>query len=137
LKFKGECKLYVSNVPPEVIPIGKLDGKDTVPCKLCGLPKKISHMRNHVGYHILWAMRNINERSPLKIAVGINPCGFCGLDGCRTQLSFGKHNTPVIQSTCTYHYEKMSYKSAKQSTVSSPCTNVPISCPLCPVSVSG
>ena len=31
----------------------------------------------------------------------------------------------------------MSYKSAKQTTVSSPCTNVPINCPLCPLSVSG
>ncbi|KAF8159728.1 hypothetical protein B0H34DRAFT_843211, partial [Crassisporium funariophilum] len=31
----------------------------------------------------------------------------------------------------------MSYKSAKQSTLSTPCTNIPINCPLCPFLVSG
>ncbi|KAF8153115.1 hypothetical protein B0H34DRAFT_641970, partial [Crassisporium funariophilum] len=44
---------------------------------------------------------------------------------------------PVIKSSCSYHYEKMSYKSAKQSTLITPCTNIPINCPLCPFLVSG
>ena len=39
--------------------------------------------------------------------IGVNPCGFCVLDEYWTQLSFGKHNVPVIKSTCSYHYGKV------------------------------
>ena len=40
---------------------------------------------------------------------------------------------------CTYHYEKMNYKSEKRPSGLSetPCTNIPIRCPLCPLSASG
>ncbi|KAJ7766391.1 hypothetical protein DFH07DRAFT_707196, partial [Mycena maculata] len=71
------------------------------------------------------------------VQIGAEPCGFCGRDGCFTQLINKKGGSPTIHSSCPYHYSKMSYKATKQSTKSSPSTNVPIYCPLCPPAVSG
>lgn len=42
-----------------------------------------------------------------------------------------------ISCSCKYHYTEMSYGMAKKCTTNSPCTNVPIHCPLCPPSASG
>ena len=42
----------------------------------------------------------------------------------------------TITSTCPYHYPQMQYQSAAQFSKSSPCTNVPIHCPICPSSIS-
>ncbi|KAK6996277.1 hypothetical protein R3P38DRAFT_3329602 [Favolaschia claudopus] len=69
-------------------------------------------MRNHVGHHILFAMRNKHDPK-------LSP------------------DTIQITSNCSYHYAKMMYKAAKTSTEASPCTNVPLQCPLCPISKSG
>ena len=41
----------------------------------------------------------------------------------------------IITSICTYHYAQMQYRSAAQFAKSSPCTNVPNHCPICPSSV--
>ncbi|KAJ7840409.1 hypothetical protein B0H14DRAFT_2242954, partial [Mycena olivaceomarginata] len=67
--------------------------------------------------------------------VGLEPCGFCGLDGCLTQLINLNHpkKPPSIKLSCPYHYSRMSYKAAKTSTKSGPSTNVPIQCSLCPI----
>ena len=68
--------------------------------------------------------------------MGDNPCGFCGLDGCITQLLIKKGGGFTITSNCQYHYAQMQYRAAAQFSKSSPCTNVPIHCPICPTSVS-
>lgn len=95
-------------------------------------------MRSHVGKHILFGFRNLVQFSVLKpgAAIGLDPCGWCGRDGCLTQLS-KKGNTYSITSSCEYHYGKMVYGRAATSSQSSPCTNVPIHCPVCPLSASG
>ena len=71
--------------------------------------------------------------------IGTLPCGFCGLDAtCQTQLVVKKGGGPSISSTCPYHYDKMQYKAAQEPTKTSPCTNVPIHCQLCPpMGISG
>jgi hypothetical protein len=54
-----------------------------------------------------------------------------------TQLTVrGRDGVETVTSTCEYHYENMSYKAAKKSSKNAPCTNVPIHCSLCPLSVS-
>lgn len=68
--------------------------------------------------------------------MGLNPCGWCGLQGCKTQL-ITKKKSNIISSDCPYHYSKMVYSSAKKSTISSPCTNIPLNCPLCPPGFNG
>ncbi|KAJ7314723.1 hypothetical protein DFH08DRAFT_716268 [Mycena albidolilacea] len=93
--------------------------------------KKLSGMCNHVGQHILLALhQKIDHKA--QIAVEADPCGLCGLEGCYIQLSESK-----ITSDCDYHYSRMNHKSAKKTSQSSPCANVPIHCPLCHQSTSG
>src|ERR1700677_1667989 len=69
-------------------------------------------------------------------SVGDNPCGFCGLDNHSTQLLEKKGGGITITSNCQYHYVQMQYRAATKFSRSSPCTNVPIHCPICPTSVS-
>ncbi|KAJ7213693.1 hypothetical protein C8J57DRAFT_981491, partial [Mycena rebaudengoi] len=67
-------------------------------------------------------------------------CGWCGLTGqCHTQLTYPspKKTTVQITSNCPYHYAKMMYRSASTFSTATPCTNVPLQCPLCPLSKSG
>ncbi|KAJ7924778.1 hypothetical protein B0H13DRAFT_1466652, partial [Mycena leptocephala] len=123
--------LIVENVP-EHLTRTKLLASDKVPCLICGLEQKLNKMRNHVARHILLSLRG---RLVLMIRpVGSDePCGFCGLDGCFTQLLNNQPRKPVsISSSCCYHYSRMNYKMAKIPSKGCPSTNVPIHCQLCP-----
>ncbi|KAJ7694979.1 hypothetical protein B0H14DRAFT_2266257, partial [Mycena olivaceomarginata] len=117
----GNNSLHVSNVPGHLTPKVKLNGSDLIHCLICDATIKLSAMRNHVGQHILLALHQKADPKA-KHSVEADPCGFCGHDGCHTQLSGGSK----ITSDCGYHYLKMNYKAAKNCTKSSPCTNVPI-----------
>ncbi|KAF8868114.1 hypothetical protein BD779DRAFT_1403164, partial [Infundibulicybe gibba] len=95
---------------------------------------KLKWMRNHVGKHILLALRGIPQSPPLKpgVEVGTNPCGWCGRDlRCKVQLSKRGAKSVLISSSCQFHYENMSYKTAAKCSENSPCTNIPIHCPIC------
>ncbi|KAK6969598.1 hypothetical protein R3P38DRAFT_2587544 [Favolaschia claudopus] len=122
-------------IPLHVRLTPKLDAAESIECKLCHASVKLNTMRNHVGRHILYSLRGKHD-SKLMPDVGAEPCGWCGLGGqCHTQLTHStKKNstTAQITSTCPYHYAKMKYKSAQVSSEASPCTNVPLQCPLCP-----
>lgn len=73
----------------------------------------------------------------MSVQIGIEPCGFCGReDTCITRL-VKKGTSSKISSSCRYFYASMSYAAAAKSTKSTPCTNIPIHCPLCPPSPSG
>jgi hypothetical protein len=132
----GNNELFVQHVPPHLIPKQKLNAQDSIACLICGGELKVSAMRNHVGHHILLALRGREDPKAIKIKVGADPCGFCGEEGCHTQLTEA-HGVFKITSDCQYHYSRMNYKSATKSTKAGPCTNVPIYCPLCPKSASG
>ncbi|KAJ6625273.1 hypothetical protein B0H10DRAFT_1783292, partial [Mycena sp. CBHHK59/15] len=116
----------------------KRPGSDTISCYLCGTHCKLSSMQNHVGHHLLLALRGKNDPKPCSVQeLGADPCGFCGREGCYTQLIKKEDEPVVIVSNCDYHYAKMLYKAATKCTKNSPCTNVPIHCPLCKKSASG
>ncbi|KAJ7735697.1 hypothetical protein B0H14DRAFT_2639136 [Mycena olivaceomarginata] len=90
-----------------------------------------------IKFPVLFAASNKNsivQEERLNNPIGSEPCGFCGLDGCFTQLLNPEHpKKPVsIKSSCRYHYAGMNYKAAKIPAKSSPSTNVPIHCALCP-----
>lgn len=120
----------------------KYSGKCKVHCFICSAEKPLYKMRDHVGKHILWDLRG-QPPPPGQVhvnPVGAFPCGFCGMDGCFTQIIDEKKGSKIkctIQSSCIYHYENMNYKAACKSSKSMPCTNVPIPCSLCPRSLSG
>ncbi|KAH6884031.1 hypothetical protein BKA70DRAFT_1074403, partial [Coprinopsis sp. MPI-PUGE-AT-0042] len=112
----------------------KRDAMEEVQCRLCPFKTELRAMRNHVGTHILWSNRDkVDLRLGNDIKVGIDPCGWCGLDGqCKTQLVTDSKGASKILSTCDYHYAKISQSSAKRVSKSSPCTNIPIHCMICP-----
>ncbi|KAF8884807.1 hypothetical protein BD779DRAFT_1442856, partial [Infundibulicybe gibba] len=136
---QGEDCLFIQDLP-ECITTKKISTGDQVDCFLCGKKSKLKAMRDHVGRHILRALREIDESSELKpgMMVGVNPCGWCGRDTCAVQLT-KKHGSKSVSvaSNCIYHYENMSYSQASKCTNNSPCTNIPIHCPICPVSSTG
>ncbi|KAJ6554077.1 hypothetical protein B0H10DRAFT_1848441, partial [Mycena sp. CBHHK59/15] len=128
----------IRNIPPHLTPKPKLPGKTIVQCLICGIKQSLHKMREHVGGHILLSLEALRRQACLlQECVGVEPCGFCGLDGCITQLTISKEGKHSIKSSCLYHYEKMQYKAAKASSNQSPCTNVPLHCSLCPKSVTG
>ncbi|KAJ7683109.1 hypothetical protein B0H17DRAFT_909099, partial [Mycena rosella] len=131
----GVPSLIVLNVP-EHLTRAKLRAADKILCFICGAERKLNTMWDHVARHILLSLRGINEPNQVTL-VGSDPCGFCGLDGCFTQLVNWKHpkKSVSIQSTCRYHYSRMNYKQAKIASNRSPSTNVPTPCALCPRSI--
>ena len=133
----GTETLLLERVPDVVIPKPKLDPKKRVECHLCGEKIKLNKMHNHVGTHIFHSLCNTKDPKPCsKQAVGEDPCGFCGLEGCLTQLQEKKKGSLSVASNCPYHYAAMNYKAAAKFSNTIPCTNVPVHCPLCPTSVS-
>ncbi len=59
------------------------------------------------------------------------PCGFCGLSNiadCQ-QLYITKHGHGQAKSNCAHAHE-FQYKASLTSTLSTPCTNTPIVCPI-------
>ncbi len=67
------------------------------------------------------------------------PYGFCGLDiGCTTEIVQPKRNRAItIYSTCIYHHTELNYKRAVAGSNVNPCTNIPITCHLCPRNILG
>ncbi|KAI1781848.1 hypothetical protein LXA43DRAFT_958147 [Ganoderma leucocontextum] len=110
-----EC-LKILDVPAP-LSTEKHSGDLKIPCLVCktSTAYPLKSMRNHVG---------------------TEPCGWCGLDGCLTQLTI-KGSTRTVASSCRYHYASMSYSQAAKYSNASPCTNVPIHCPFCPRSAAG
>ncbi|KAJ7429842.1 hypothetical protein B0H11DRAFT_1944117 [Mycena galericulata] len=93
----GKISLVVENVP-EHLTRTKLRAKDKISCLICGKEQRLNTMRHHVAKHILLSLRGVTEGG-LQNPVGSEPCGFCGLDGCFTQLVNFKHpkKTSVYQ----------------------------------------
>ena len=125
----------------------KLKAKDNINCRLCGASIQLNSMRKHVGQHILRARREYLDEGitvctsfnepfilPKIRQIGLHPCGWCGLEGCKTQPEIIKFTgkSSKITSNCPYHYTSMIYSKAIECREASPCTNVPLNCPICP-----
>ncbi|KAI0717307.1 hypothetical protein C8Q72DRAFT_789730 [Fomitopsis betulina] len=116
---------------PAELTVEKKSGSTKVACFIFSELETIVWMRNHVGQHILYELHDIRDPMPQKIEIGLEPCRWCGCDGkCVTQL-VKKGNSWIIHSSCEYHHTKMKYGPASKSSKNSPCSKVPICCPLC------
>ncbi|KAI0058140.1 hypothetical protein BV25DRAFT_1862304, partial [Artomyces pyxidatus] len=102
---------------------------DSCPCcpaiSISGLtgPQRLQHM----GAHIL--------HDP-KLKDADSPCGFCLSSSCVIYLSHRRsaninEQIDMSKSQCP-HLIKVSLKVASEHSMTSPCTNAPIRCPLCP-----
>ena len=96
-------------------------------------PKKVIKVLEHIGAHILF---NNN------LILSLEPCGLClrPSPSCVFYLRKGKGAGSSCQvdlrcSRCP-RLQRFSYQSASIEAPNSPCTNVPIVCPLCPSTAS-
>jgi hypothetical protein len=68
------------------------DPKKPVECCLCDEKLVLNTMHNHVGTHILHSLCSTNDPKPCsKQAIGEDPHGFCGLEGCFKKRKKGGH----------------------------------------------
>ncbi|KAF9021980.1 hypothetical protein BDZ89DRAFT_1163453 [Hymenopellis radicata] len=148
LPYRWRDDASVLCVPQDQLPkhLGiKLKGTEKVSCKICGDVLTLSKMRQHVGRHILFHSHGLPDpklRNKADIPhIGPSPCGWCGRGDadCMVQMiqDTGGKKGPKIYSNCEYHHDGMRYAHAAAFSETSPCTNVPMHCPICDVSVSG
>ncbi|KAJ7227439.1 hypothetical protein GGX14DRAFT_511117 [Mycena pura] len=99
------------------------------PCRICNDDIAGPDRQNHMGKHILLALRGVGEARVLKQVAKKYPCGFCGQaisDGtCTIGVKSGK-----AVSSCPEAYQ-FQVSAASKSSATKPCTNVPIRCSLC------
>ncbi|KAL0575072.1 hypothetical protein V5O48_006891 [Marasmius crinis-equi] len=98
-------------------------------CTICEVFVEPKLRQKHAAQHILRARRGVEDPSAKK-NLSENPCGFCAgpssINQCRVDLRKKK-----TVSTCPQAYD-FQYAAASTFKPTSPCTNVPIPCPLCP-----
>ncbi|EJD34053.1 hypothetical protein AURDEDRAFT_76507, partial [Auricularia subglabra TFB-10046 SS5] len=128
-----EPMFVVRDLPAHLTPEQKHEGKDMLACYLCKKQVQLSHMRSHVGHHILCSQRLLVDPECAE-EIGPEPRGFCGCEGCVTSVPANKTGNPAITSSCGYHYVNMRFLHAKVSMDTNHSSNVPINCPLCPPS---
>lgn len=121
-KLGKKAAVLIVNLPLQ-INLVKLEGKDEAECLLCGAEVYVKDMRKHVGNHLLLDLHEVEDGS-LKdgievcqlfysflccvlnlsyLQIGPDPCGWCGLDGCKTQLTINQIRnklTSAISSSC-------------------------------------
>ena len=103
-------------------------------CNICGAEEA------KINAYWKWREKAAEQEQDELQQIGENPCGFCGLNDCLTSLLEKKAGNSIkftITSNCPYYYECMQYKNAAVSSNNMPCTNIPIHCPVCPLSFSG
>ncbi|TFK33705.1 hypothetical protein BDQ12DRAFT_614826, partial [Crucibulum laeve] len=110
-----------------------------IECHFCTKHFSLADMHNHIGKHILCALRNIpdvfkgNDTEFFHIV--LYPCGECRLEGCKTELIKTGSSIPIT-SDCPYHYTRMKYVKAGVYSKRTPCMNITLNCPLCPVGLN-
>src|SRR6202050_3486679 len=111
--YSNNDTLFVENLPECLIPRQKLTSKDKISCLFCGEGMTLNKMRNHVGSHILCALRNTKDPKVCHLgSIGENPCGFCGQDSCFTQLKL--KNMVAFQLHLIAHFTILRCSTKKQ-----------------------
>ncbi|KAJ6609777.1 hypothetical protein B0H10DRAFT_1651791, partial [Mycena sp. CBHHK59/15] len=89
--------------------------------------------RTHVGSHIFKSVNGVREANLHEQVHQEKPCGFCGRGECEVDLTGlpTSKTTPKCTSNCPRAHS-FSYGHAKKYSVTTPCTNVPLFCTLCP-----
>ncbi|KAJ7633249.1 hypothetical protein FB45DRAFT_914726 [Roridomyces roridus] len=106
---------------------------EKIPCYQCQVLIKPDEARNHVGGHILKSINGVREDSLHEEVDTANPCGFCGRGNCEVDLSGTTTSkvAPKVSSQCLRTHP-FSMGHAKKYSATTPCTNVPVFCLLCP-----
>ena len=125
----GAC--FVCEVSNEAT--GNLDGH--ADCPRCGPSvrldwKHTQRVLEHMGAHILHdATLNASEEF---CGLCLRPSPMCQIYLTKRRGASGRLSVDRAKSTCP-NLSRFNYKSAALSSERSPCTNVPVTCSLCPV----
>ncbi|KAF9530963.1 hypothetical protein CPB83DRAFT_874875 [Crepidotus variabilis] len=98
------------------------------PCYICRRQVSGPDRQNHMGKHILCALRQMKEGGDMAASVSdLYPCGFCGQStvgsgACSIDIKGG-----LAKSSCSQTYA-FRISSAFRMSERKPCTNVPLKC---------
>ena len=119
--------------------LGEIGGDTTSECPRC--PPSVTldlsqgqRILEHVGAHILYDPEVIQSMGPPLCGLCLRPSPLCKFFLMKGKGTHGRHR--INQKLLRGCLMKMtySYSIAAESTASSPCSNVPIQCPICPKS---
>lgn len=113
-----------------------------VNCELCQQPVLTSFIRHHMGAHLL-----PSTTWPARYTRPAEPCGLCGIrpahgqylvdpsitEGCPVSLSKTTGTWRAVHQCKLAGEVTYSLAPAGKSYISTPCTNVPLQCPSCPL----
>lgn len=108
---------------------------DHADCSRCGQAAKLDwentqQILEHMGAHILYDPKL--NRTEERCGLCLRPAAMCPIFVTKACSVQGRTTVDFTKSTCP-NLVRFSYKSASESTETSPCSNVPITCLLCPV----
>ena len=108
---------------------------DHADCSRCGQAAKLDwentqRILEHMGAHILYNPKL--NRTEERCGLCLRPAAMCPIFVTKARSVRGRTTVDFTKSKCP-NLVRFSYKSASESTETSPCSNVPITCSLCPV----
>jgi hypothetical protein len=116
----------------------ELDSRETLPaedvCPACEKPTPIDitnpqMVLAHMGAHVLFDPRYQHVSEPCRLCLSPAPmCHFTLMKGKGADYGM---QIDMKNSRCIHLGKKFSYHIASESTRTSPCSNVPVRCPLC------
>ncbi|KAF9226104.1 hypothetical protein BS17DRAFT_878794 [Gyrodon lividus] len=135
-KQRDGSQAFLAQVPTKHLAessgLGSADGN--LQCPVCEKTIKHKALRSHMGGHILRAQMGASDEN-IKVPVSdVDLCGFCGQASHPVRLTKeGRKRTFQPSSSCPFTVA-FSLGAAANSTKTSPLTNIPIRCTLCPPS---
>jgi hypothetical protein len=111
----------------------KIDGH--ADCSGCGPAARLDwentqRILEHMGAHILYDSKL--NRTEERCGLCLRPATMCPIYVTKGRGARGRCKVDFSKSTCP-NLVRFSYKNASESSETSPCSNVPIICPLCPL----
>ncbi|KAJ6609018.1 hypothetical protein B0H10DRAFT_1769221, partial [Mycena sp. CBHHK59/15] len=104
---------------------------EDVTCVQCHKVLKRQDVRPHVGKHILLARQKVPEPGLFEEIGTIMPCGYCGRSGT-CSITLQKTATTHQPASDCASARSFSIAAALKGSKSTPCTNAPVLCMLCP-----
>ncbi|KAJ7022323.1 hypothetical protein C8F04DRAFT_971636 [Mycena alexandri] len=122
--------MFISQAATALIPAQEISDEDVV-CLQCHKVLKRQDIRPHVGRHILLARQGVLEPGLFEPVGTVLPCGFCGRSGT-CSINLQKTTTTYQPMSECPNARSFSIAAALKGSKSTPCTNAPVLCTLCP-----
>ncbi|KAJ7724821.1 hypothetical protein DFH07DRAFT_758857 [Mycena maculata] len=126
---EGES-MFITEAGTSLVPTQEISDED-VTCVQCHKVMKRVDIRAHVGKHILLARQNVPEEGLFEPIGRTLPCGYCGRSGTCT-ITLQKSTTTYQPASDCPSARSFTVSAALKGSKTTPCTNAPVLCLLCP-----